>query len=200
MSLVFQNILGWILVYKYSTLFAVSFLSSLGVPLPAAASTVASAAFASQGYLNLGAVLIVGLLGNIIGDFAAYGLVRKYGKPVLYWFHLGKVVESQVLKNVENIENTYKATVIMASRFQDQATTLVNIIAGLGNMDFKHFALYAVIGDVLQILFYSAIGYFFAGSWQSLYNAVGVFGWLIILGTTVVAILASRKFVKQLLK
>lgn len=200
MSLIFQNILGWLLLYKYATLFAVSFLSSLGVPLPAAASTVAAAAFASQGYLNLGVVLLVGVFGNIAGDFTAYGLVRKYGKPVLYWFHLGKVVESKVLKNVENVENTYKATVLMASRFQDQATTLVNIIAGLGNINFKHFALYVIIGDVLQLLFYSGVGYFFSGSWQSLYGAIGVFGWLIILAVIVVMVLASRRLAKRILK
>ena len=200
MSSIFQNILGWLLVYKYATLFVVSFCSSIGIPLPAASSTIAGSAFASQGYLNIGGVLAVSLAGNVLGDFTAFGLVRKFGKRILYWFHLGKVVESQVLKKVEGVENTYKATIITMSRFQDQATTIVNIIAGLGGMSFKRFAWYAIIGDTLQILFYGAIGYFFAENWQSLYKTVGVFSWLIILGTMTATLLASRKIVKQILK
>jgi membrane-associated protein len=200
MSSIFQGILGSILIYKYPMLFAVAFFSCLGVPLPAGFGMIASAAFASQGYLNIGLVLIAGIAGNIIGDFAAYGLVRKYGIWVLYWFRLGKVVESQLLKKIESVENTYRATVITASRFQTQATTVVNIVAGLGSMKFRHFAFYVVIGEILQISFYGSIGYFFADNWQSLYNTVGVFSWLIILGTAIITFSASQKIVKWILK
>ncbi len=200
MSLLFQNILGLLLVYKYITLFLVAFLSSLGVPLPAGSSTVASAAFASQGYLNIFAVLITGTSGNILGDISMYILSKKYGKKILYWFRLGKLVESKPLKYVEKAENSYSAAAIIASRFQDQATAVINAIAGLGNIKFKRFVLYAIIGDILQIVFYSSIGYFFAASWQSLYNTIGIFSWLIVLGTVIVAILIANRITKKIFK
>ena len=200
MSSLFQNILGLLLVYKYVTLFLVAFLSSLGIPLPAGSSMMAGAAFASQGYLNIFAILIVGALGNILGDISMYGLSKRYGKKVLYWFHLGKVAESKPLKYVEGVEKSYSATAIIASRFQDQTTAIVNVIAGLGRMKFKPFLLYVIIGDVLQILFYSSIGYFFSENWQSLYNTVGVFSWLIILGTIIISIFVANKFKKRMLR
>jgi len=200
MSGILQDILGWVLVYRYPALFVVCFLSSLGVPLPAAYSTIAAAAFGNQGYLNVGLVVLSGFAGNVMGDFTAYGLVRKYGRRILYWFRLGAVVESRILKQVERIEDTYSAAIITASRFQDQATTIVNIIAGLGNIRFRRFAWFAVVGDILQIVFYGSIGYFFAGNWQTFYGTIGVFSWVIILGTAVIMITASRRLARLILR
>lgn len=129
-----------------------------------------------------------------------YALSRKYGKKVLYWLHLGKLVESKPLKDVERVENNYSALAIIMSRFQDQATAIVNIVAGLGNMEFKRFATYAVIGDILQIAFYSGIGYFFAANWQALYNTIGLFSWLIVLATIIISILLVRRITKKMLR
>ena len=199
MSSLFQNILGLLLVYKYVALFLVAFSSSLGIPLPAGSSTMASAAFASQGYLNIFAVIATGALGNILGDVTMYGLSKKYGKKVLHWFHLGKLAESKPLKDVEKIENNYSSLTIITSRFQDQATVIVNIIAGLGNIKFKRFVLYAVIGDILQIVFYSSIGYFFAENWQAFYKTASVFSWLIILITIIISMLVAKKITKRML-
>lgn len=200
MNSLFQTIVSYILIYRYVAIFVISFLSSLGVPLPAAASTVAAAAFASQGYLNLLLLVFFGAIGNIAGDLTMYWLMRRYGKKLLLWLRLRKLVESPLLSNVEQTVETYKATVIMASRFQDQATTLVNIISGLGKMDIKRFALFASIGDILQIVFYVAIGFVFADNWQSVYSAVGKFGWIIALVLAIAITIISTQTIKKVLK
>lgn len=200
MSSIFQNILGWVLLYKYLTLFIVSFSSSIGIPLPAGSSMIASAAFASQGYLNIYWVMASGLVGNVLGDFVAYGIVRKFGRPILKFLHLGKFLESEVIKKIESVENTYSTFVVAASRFQDQATTVINIVAGLTNYEFKKFVSPVIAGDILQILFYAGMGYFFADNWQSLYKTIGVFSWVIVLASTVATLLLSRKLAKWILK
>jgi membrane protein DedA with SNARE-associated domain len=200
MSSLFQTTISYILIYRYAAIFVISFLSSLGIPLPAAASTVAAAAFASQGYLNLLLLVFFGAIGNIAGDLTMYWLMRRYGKKLLLWLRLRKLAESPLLRNVEKTVETYKATVIMASRFQDQATTLVNIISGLGKMDIKRFALFASIGDILQIVFYVAIGFVFADNWQSVYSAVGKFGWIIALVLAIAITIISTQTIKKVLK
>ena len=154
---------------------------------------MASAAFASQGYLNIFVVMSVGALGNILGDISMYSLSRRYGEKVLRWFHLGKLAKSKPIQTVETVEKKYSAMAIIASRFQDQATAIVNVLAGLGKMEFRPFATYAIIGDVLQIMFFSAIGYFFAETWQSLYNTIGVFSWIIVLVTVIISIFIANK-------
>jgi membrane-associated protein len=200
MNSLLQGFLSLLLVYRYPALFLVTFFSSLGFPLPAAPSTVAAAAFAGQGYFNLFWVMVVGSAGNIGGDLTMYWLVRRFGKKVLYKLRLRKLAESPVLRNVEDAVENYKGSVIIASRFQVQATAMVNIIAGLGNMDFKRFARLIVFGEILQMAFYVTIGYVFADSWQAVYGAVGKFSWIIALALAVLVTLASTKIIEKKFK
>ena len=200
MSSIFQEILSLILLYRYPTLFFVSFVSSIGIPLPAAATTVAAAAFAGQGYLNTILVIIFGLAGNVLGDLTMYSLTRFYGKKVLYFLRLRKLAESPMLQNVEVTVENYRAPIIIASRFQDQATTIVNIISGLGKMRWRRFITFIIIGDVLQILFYVTVGTVFIDNWQTLYGAVNSFGWIILLVLAIAVILLSTRMIRRHLR
>jgi membrane-associated protein len=200
MSTIFQNILGSLLVYKYVALFIITFFSSLGIPFPAGSSVIASGAFASQGYFNIFTVLIISFCGNALGDISMFFLSRFYGKRFLEWIHLGRMTETKAFSRLTDVMDRHSARMLIVSRFQDQTTTLVNVIAGLGDMTFKHFCLYALIGDILQILFYSGIGYFFASNWDTLYSTIGVFIWLIIIVTLTVPFFLTRRISKGMIK
>jgi len=195
-----QEILSLVLIYRYPALFFISFVSSLGVPLPAAATAAAAAAFASQGYLNLFLLLLSGVSGNIIGDVTMYWLMRKFGKRLLYFIRLRKFADSAILNNVEQTVETYNAPVIIASRFQDQATTLVNIISGLAKLDFRRFLLLTSIGDILQIIFYVGLGSVFADNWQAIYGLIGKFGWIIALIIIIAVALISTRTIRKSFK
>jgi membrane protein DedA with SNARE-associated domain len=200
MSAILQHIVSFILVYRYIALFFISFASSLGIPVPAAASAVAAAAFASQGYLNIAELILFGGLGNILGDLTMYWLMRLYGKRVLLWLGLRKLANSPLLMDVESTVEKYKAFVIIASRFQDQATTLVNIISGLGRMSIKRFFLLTSIGDFLQITFYVLLGFVFADNWQEIYGALGKLGWIVALVVALVVVVFSTGAIKKFYK
>jgi membrane protein DedA with SNARE-associated domain len=200
MSAILQHIASFILVYRYIALFFISFASSLGIPVPAAASAVAAAAFASQGYLNIAELILFGGLGNILGDLTMYWLMRLYGKRVLLWLGLRKLANSPLLTDVESTVEKYKAFVIIASRFQDQATTLVNIISGLGRMSIKRFFLLTSIGDFLQITFYVLLGFIFADNWQEIYGALGKLGWIVALVVVLVIVVFSTGAIKKFYK
>lgn len=200
MSSFFQSLLSDLLLYRYATLFLVNFLSCIGFPLPAAPSTIAAAAFASQGFLDMKLVLLSAISGNILGDISAYWLVRMFGPRVLHWIGLSKYLATPAFRNVERTVDTYKAPVLIASRFQVQATAVVNIISGLARLNFRRFAFYIIIGEMLQVVVYVVVGYVFADSWQALYAVVGKFGWLIALATAIVVTMASNKVIKRMLQ
>lgn len=200
MNELFQSLLSELLLYRYLTLFLINFLASLGFPLPAAPSTIAAAAFASQGFLNIQWVLLSAMAGNILGDITMYWLVRMYGPRVLHWFGLQKYLATPAFRDVERTVDTYKAPVLIASRFQVQATGVVNIISGLARLHFQRFLFYIVVGEVLQVLVYAGIGHMFADSWQALYAVVGKLGWLIALGIAIGITVASNKVIKRLLR
>lgn len=200
MSSFFQSLLSDLLLYRYATLFLINFLSCIGFPLPAAPSTIAAAAFASQGFLDMKLVLLSAISGNIAGDISAYWLVRTFGSRVLHWIGLSKYLATPAFRNVERTVDTYKAPVLIASRFQVQATAVVNIISGLARLNFRRFAFYIIVGETLQVVVYVVIGYVFADSWQILYAVVGKFGWLVALVTAIVVTMASNKVIKRMLR
>lgn len=195
-----QTIVSELVMYRYAALFVVTFLSSLGFPLPAAASTIAAAAFASQGYLNIYAVLAVALAGNITGDISLYSIVRKFGPGVLRFLGLKKYLSTSAFQDVTKTVDAYKAPVLIASRLQVQTTAIVNILCGLGKMNFRKFAFYISIGEATQILAYGLLGYVFAESWEALYSVVGKFGWVIAIVMTVSVTWASKHAIRRMLK
>ncbi len=200
MSAFFQNLLSDLLIYRYATLFLINFLSCMGFPLPAAPSTIAAAAFASQGFLNVYYVLFSAILGNIAGDMTMYWLVRMCGPQVLRWIGLKKYLDTPAFRNVEQTVDTYKAPVLIASRFQVQATAIVNIISGLARLNFKRFAFYIIIGESAQVVVYVVLGYLFADSWQALYAIVGKFGWLVALTMAIAITMGSNRVIKRMLQ
>lgn len=200
MNTLLQQILGSLLSYQYAALFVLTFLSSLGFPLPAGPSTVAAAAFASQGYLNIYVVVLVAGLGNIGGDMTMYWLMRLFGRNVLYKLGLRKLADSVALQTVEQTVSAYKTPVVIMSRFQVQATAVINVLAGLGRMHFRKFAPLVLIGETAQVVFYCSIGYMFADSWQVVYAAVGKFAWLIALTVGIVMTVAAERITKRILR
>jgi len=58
----FQSLLSFLLLYKYLGLFIIALVSSIALPIPASVALSAAGGFASQGYLNIYAVLGVTLL------------------------------------------------------------------------------------------------------------------------------------------
>jgi len=64
-------------------------------------------------------------------------------------------------------------------------------------MNFKRFAIYVVIGEVLQMFFYVAIGYIFSDTWQTIYGAVGKFSWIIAIALAVIFTVASAKIINK---
>ena len=197
MDILFPDILGFLLAWRYVALFVVAFLGSFGVPLPIAASVIAASAFASEGHFNIFLIFVSGAAGNIGGDLTLYWLVRRYGRQALLWLRLRKLADSPALLGVETAVNTYSSSVIIASRFQVQTTAIVNVIAGLAKMDFRRFALRVCIGESLQMAFYVIIGYLFSSAWQTIYAVVGKLSWAVALALAIALAIVSTKIVQR---
>lgn len=173
MNFLLQNILSYLLLYKYAALFLVTFLAALALPIPSAATVMASAAFAGQGYLSLPWVVVIASLGNIFGDNIGYWVARVYGKPVLYKIGFRKVLESPKLRGIEERVRQKPGLFVFFSRFEVIMTLSVNALSGLGKMKYSRYLFYEVSGEVFQVCIYAAFGYFFGSDWQVISNIFG---------------------------
>lgn len=158
-------ILPYILLYKYFAIFSITLLASLAVPVPPGAFLMVSAALAGQGYFSFTSVVLVGSLGNIVGDNIGYWLARIYGKRVFYRIGLRKMLESVKYKRIEDKLKQYSGPVIFITRFEVFSNLAVNIMCGLSNLSYKRYLVYEIIGETAQVFLYCYIGYIVGDNW-----------------------------------
>lgn len=176
MDFLVQALLPYVLLYKYSALFLMTFLAALALPIPAGTLLITSSAFASSGYFKLSILFIVVILANILGDNLSYLLARLYGKKILSHFSfMRKMLDSQNYSLIEKSINRGPGALIIISRFEVISTLTINFMSGMSKVSYRKFLLYEVIGTFLNVTFYMIIGYTFAESWQVVDKIIGKF-------------------------
>lgn len=199
MEFLAQTILPYILIYKYWALFVLTFLSCLALPIPAGTLLLASAAFASQGYLSLWGIIVVSILATIAGDNMSYWIVRLYGHKILDRFAFTrKIIHSKNFVMVGKSIQKRPGFVIFISRFEVIATLAVNVMSGLSAVRFRKFLLYEVLGAIAYIFFYATLGYVFGDSWEAINKLVGNFAIIIFIILVAIALLFWKRLLKKL--
>ncbi len=193
MNFLIQILLPYLLLYKYWAIFSITLVAALILPIPPGTLLMASAAFASQGYLSFGWVVVVGIAGNIAGDNLGYWLAWRYGKKALHKIGFGKILDSEKYKNIERRIRKKPGALIFFSRFEVFSNLAVNLIAGLGKVPYRKYLLYEGIGEVFQVTLYCGIGYFVGDNWQEINALIGRFLLLIILVGAIFVIIFWNK-------
>ena len=78
-----EEILDFIVRYKYLVLFALVFAEQIGLPVPALPFLLAAGALVRTGQLDLGASLAVGVFASVLSDVVWYWIGRRRGMTVL---------------------------------------------------------------------------------------------------------------------
>ena len=173
MNIIFQALISYILLYKYTSLFVISFLAAFIVPIPSGNVLMVSSGFASVGYFNIFFVIIISIIGNILGDNLGYWLARNYGREVLSRFGFKKLLNSNNFKIIESKFNQHPGFIVFISRFEVVSTLSMNLLSGVSKTNYKKYFIYESLGSIVQVCFFSFMGYFFADSWQSINTTIG---------------------------
>ena len=163
-------LLSLLLLYKYWALFLIEFSSALGPPIPSASALVASGAFASQGYFSLSAVLLVGFVGNILGDISLFFLARRFRAPILRFLKIKEKGNSGIVGIVERWLSSHARSTIAISRLFGSGSPAISALSGISDIRAETFILYAIIGEIAFTLVYSLIGYSVAIEWEDISN------------------------------
>lgn len=161
---------------------------------------MAAGAFAHVGYFNLFYIIIISIVGNILGDNLGYWVSRTYGESVLSKIGFGKIIRSNTFKSVENLFNKKPGFVVLISRFEVISTLSVNLLSGLSKTPYKKYFIHEAIGTVLQVCFYSMIGFFFADNWESIGTTIGKITFIVGVVTILVVVLFTKKIMKMIVK
>ncbi len=142
-------------------LFAIVFAESgllAGFFLPGDSLLFRAGLLASKGLLNLPVIMVGCFVAAVAGDQVGYVIGRRYGpavfkRPNSRFFHQRNVDRARLY-----FEKNGPKTVVLA-RFIPVIRTFTPVIAGVGQMDYRKFVTFNVIGGFLWAVGVTTLGY-----------------------------------------
>lgn len=197
MDFIVQNLVPYLLLYKYLTIFVISFSAAFILPIPSGNLLMIASAFSKVGYFNIFWIILISIFANILGDNLGYFIARKYGQKVLSNIGFKRILNSQKFINLENKYRDRPGFIIFASRFEVISTLSINLLSGLSKTPYRKFLLYESIGTVSQVCFYGFIGYSFYYGWESIGKTIGGMNFIIGIIVVVLVIVLVKRILKR---
>ncbi len=152
----FIKLAGYIGVFGF--VFAESGLL-IGFFLPGDSLLFTAGFLASQGHLNIWLLSLGSFFFAVIGDSVGYAFGKRVG-PALFKREESRLFKpSHLLKAQAFYEKHGRKTIVLA-RFMPIVRTFAPIVAGIGQMHYRTFLAYNIIGGALWALGLSWLGYF----------------------------------------
>jgi len=190
----------------YGAIFALSFISSMGLPVGAEVALIYGGVLAS-GYpgethpLNLALVILVGTLGEVLGSAAGYSIGRFGGRTLVD--RVGKYV-LLTHKDLDRAEAWFARRgepFVLFGRFIPLVRSFVSFAAGLGEMALGKFSLFTLIGCAVWCTAICSLGYSLGTSYNHVLKAFSfagyVIGGLAVLAVVIVFLHRWREYRSQ---
>lgn len=132
--------------------------------LPGDSLLFAAGSFAGMGMLNMAYLMILLFIAAVLGDTLNYYLGKTIGLKVLKW-KLGskQLVKQKYIDQTHEFYEKYGAKTIIIARFVPIVRTFAPFVAGIGEMNYKKFISYNVIGGAVWVTGLLLLGYLFGG-------------------------------------
>jgi membrane protein DedA with SNARE-associated domain len=126
--------------------------------LPGETAIVAAAVLAADGTLRLPLVILAGAAGAVLGDSAAFAVGRAGGGPIKRF--VARFVGPDRLEAAERMVKRQGPALVVVGRFLPGIRIAINMSCGAGQMDYRRFLVFDVIGATLWATQAALLGYF----------------------------------------
>src|SRR3990167_3340448 len=127
--------------------------------LPGDSLLFAAGAFAALNSLNIYVLLIVLTVAAILGDTVNYWIGHFFGKKIVA--HPMIPIDEKHIKETQKFFQKYGGKTIIIGRFMPFVRTFAPFVAGIGNMNYRTFISYNIVGGILWVGVATLAGYFF---------------------------------------
>jgi len=130
--------------------------------LPGDSLLFAAGAIAALGSLNPHLLVVLLTIAAVLGDAVNYQIGRYIG-PAVFKKEDSRFFKRAHLEKTHAFYERYGGKTIIIARFVPIVRTFAPFIAGVGQMSYKQFALYNVVGAILWVVIGVYAGYLFGG-------------------------------------
>jgi membrane protein DedA with SNARE-associated domain/membrane-associated phospholipid phosphatase len=159
-----DRILSLIEHYGYLVILFGVMLESTGVPLPGETILIASGILVQRGHLDLGYVIVFGILGAVVGDQIGYWVGRGGGRPFVLRWGRYVFITPQRLGRAEAFFERHGGKAVFLARFFSGLRVVGALVAGISRMRWGTFILYNALGGAVWATAVVLVGYFLGSS------------------------------------
>jgi len=170
------NVKHLIDVAGYPLLFLLVMSESSGIPVPGETALITAAVLASQGKLEIAAVIGLAAAGAIVGDNIGYLIGRKGGRWILERPGLLRQQRLQVLTVGEPFFERHGPKAVFFGRFLLGLRIWASWLAGATRMPWRSFLLWNALGGITWAIAVGVIAYYLGHSAENAIEAFGLYG------------------------
>ena len=181
-----REMLDWVGPWTYVVLFLIVFCETglVVTPfLPGDSLLFTAGALAATHSLNLSVLLVSLAVAAILGDAVNYLIGAKFGERFLVTQKI-PWIRKEHLDQTHSFFERYGNQTIVLARFVPIVRTFAPFVAGIGQMSYRQFVIYNIVGGCTWVLSCTIAGYFF-GSREIVKNNFP----LVVLGIVFVSVL-----------
>jgi undecaprenyl-diphosphatase len=171
---------------------AVVGLESLGVPSPGETALILASVLASQGKLNVFAVLAIGIAAAIIGDNIGYWLGRKLGREVLEAPGPLQHRRKTVIAAGDRFFNKHGGKAVFLARWVALVRVAAAWLAGINKMQFSHFFAWNALGGITWATTVVLVGYFGGQAAADAITKYGLIAAVVLVAGIVVVVVVAK--------
>lgn len=175
-----------IATYGYLAIFVLMTLESACVPIPSEVTMLFGGALVSAPFLapeqqlNLAAVVLVGVLGNLVGSWLAYWAGYKGGRPLVdRWGRYLLLRPHEIDRAHLWFDEKYGPRAVFFGRLMPVIRTFISLPAGVARMNLGKFTLYTVAGCLPWCFALAWLGYILGANWTAVERVLRPVAWLI---------------------
>ena len=149
--------------WVYAILFAIIFIETglvIWPFLPGDSLLFCAGVVAAGGGLNLPVLIILLIIAAVVGDNTNYFIGKYFGHMVVGWKFKGKpIVKKEWLDKTHAFYDKYGTRTIIVARFVPIVRTIAPFVAGVGEMKYRRFLPYDILGGIIWITSITVAGY-----------------------------------------
>jgi membrane protein DedA with SNARE-associated domain len=171
----------------YPAVFLLMALESACVPIPSEAIMLFAGFAVSKGELTLVGIVVAGVLGNLVGSLAGYG-IGYFGRLDLLernrLFHLSPAR----LRQTEGWFERYGSATVFFSRMLPLVRTFVSVPAGVAKMPLGRFSVLTTLGSIPWVLALALVGRSVGDNWERWRHYLGYLDYAIVVAAVIAVV------------
>jgi membrane-associated protein len=163
-------LLAGLMAYGMPVLFVTIFVGSLGIPFPITLLVMAAGAFARTDVFDPGALIAACLAGAVAADHCEYLL----GRSANGWLHRRFRDKLAWQKAHSALDRQGGWAIVLTRVWLTPLAPAINVLAG-GRFPYLRFLFFDLIGELIWVLLFGSLGYFFAAQYPRIHRVVEEF-------------------------